>query len=94
MEEPENLGGAEIVSLETVPYDEPFTFDILPASDSGTYFVGDALVASTLHDGVNWTVALAPDALHALLNAGGMPPDLANLVPAVADADICTPNAS
>jgi len=46
----ERLGGVEIVSLETVPYDEPFTYDILPASDSGTYFVGDALVGSTLHD--------------------------------------------
>jgi hypothetical protein len=47
----QRLGGAEIVSLETVPYDEPFTYDILPASDTGTYFVGDALVGSTLHDG-------------------------------------------
>jgi hypothetical protein len=45
------LGTAEIVSLETVPYDEPFTYDILPASDTGTYYVGDALVGSTLHDG-------------------------------------------
>jgi hypothetical protein len=47
----QRLGSAEIVSLETVPYDEPFTYDILPASDTGTYFVGDALVGSTLHDG-------------------------------------------
>lgn len=42
------LGDAEIVSVETVPYDEPFTYDILPASDSGTYFVGDAWIGSTL----------------------------------------------
>ena len=47
----QRLGGAEIVSLETVPYDEPFTYDILPASDTGTYFVGGAWVGSTLHDG-------------------------------------------
>jgi len=47
----ERLGAAEIVSLETEPYDEPFTYDILPASDTGTYFVGDAQVGSTLHDG-------------------------------------------
>jgi hypothetical protein len=45
----ERLGAAAIMSLETVPYDEPFTYDILPASDTGTYFVGDALVGSTLH---------------------------------------------
>jgi hypothetical protein len=47
----QRLGTAEIVSLETVPYDEPFTYDILPASDTGTYFVGDAWVGSTLYDG-------------------------------------------
>jgi hypothetical protein len=47
----QRLGAAEIVSLETVPYDEPFTYDILPASDTGTYFVGDAWVGSTLHEG-------------------------------------------
>jgi hypothetical protein len=47
----ERLGAAEIVSVQTVPYDEPYTYDILPASDTGTYFVGDAWVGSTLHDG-------------------------------------------
>jgi len=47
----QRLGTAEVVSLETVPYDEPFTYDILPASDTGTYFVGDAWVGSTLYDG-------------------------------------------
>lgn len=47
----QRLGAAEIISLETVPYDESFTYDILPASDTGTYFVGDAWVGSTLHDG-------------------------------------------
>jgi hypothetical protein len=46
----QHLGAAEIISLETVPYDDPFTYDILPASDTGTYFVGDAWVGSTLHD--------------------------------------------
>ena len=46
----QRLGVAEIASIETVPYDEPFTYDILPASDSGTYFVGDAWVGSTLYD--------------------------------------------
>lgn len=47
----QRLGAAEIVSLQTIPYDEPFTYDILPASDTGTYFVGDAQVGSTLYDG-------------------------------------------
>jgi hypothetical protein len=47
----DRLGTGQIISVETVPYDEPFTYDILPASDTGTYFVGDAWVGSTLHDG-------------------------------------------
>jgi hypothetical protein len=47
----QRLGTEEIVSLATIPYDERFTYDILPASDTGTYFVGDALVGSTLRDG-------------------------------------------
>jgi len=44
----ERLGDALITSLETVPYAEPYTYDILPASESGTYFVGDAWIGSTL----------------------------------------------
>jgi hypothetical protein len=44
----ERLGAALITALETVPYDEPYTYDILPASESGTYFVGDAWIGSTL----------------------------------------------
>jgi len=47
----DRLGAGEIVSVETIPYDEPFTYDILPASDTGTYFVGDAWVGSTLQGG-------------------------------------------
>ncbi len=43
------LGTALIASVETVPYDQPYTYDILPASDTGTYFVGDAWIGSTLH---------------------------------------------
>jgi len=44
----ERLGDARIMALETVPYSEPYTYDILPASESGTYFVGDAWIGSTL----------------------------------------------
>ena len=44
----DTLGDATIASVETVPYDEPRTYDILPASDTGTYFVGDAWIGSTM----------------------------------------------
>jgi hypothetical protein len=44
----DGLGGISIVELEVVPYQHRFTYDILPASDSGTYFAGGALVGSTL----------------------------------------------
>ncbi len=47
----DSLGSAEITSIETVPYDEPFTYDILPASDTGAYFVSGAPIGSTLFDG-------------------------------------------
>lgn len=42
------LGEIEIKSATVVPYQHPFTYDILPASDSGTYFAGGALIGSTL----------------------------------------------
>lgn len=42
------LGGVAIASVERVPYPEPFTYDILPASDSGAYFAAGALVGSTM----------------------------------------------
>ncbi|HZQ38805.1 MAG TPA: hypothetical protein VFD32_22970 [Dehalococcoidia bacterium] len=56
---------------------------------------GDAdAAAEQLHAGANWTVVIAPDALHALLIANGMSPDLAGLIPATPDADICRPDAT
>ncbi|MBN2192013.1 MAG: hypothetical protein JW751_04295 [Polyangiaceae bacterium] len=42
------LGGVEMVDVEMVPYRHAFTYDILPASDSGTYFAGGALIGSTI----------------------------------------------
>jgi hypothetical protein len=42
------LGGVRIERVRTVPYDASFTYDILPASDSGTYFAGGVLIGSTL----------------------------------------------
>jgi hypothetical protein len=44
----DQLGGIPVVTAEVVPYAHDFTYDILPASDSGTYFAGGALVGSTL----------------------------------------------
>jgi hypothetical protein len=45
------LGGALVVSVAEVPYEHAFTYDILPASDTGTYFAAGALVGSTLFAG-------------------------------------------
>jgi len=42
------LGSTRITSVQSVPYRHPFTYDILPASDSATYVAGGALVGSTL----------------------------------------------
>jgi hypothetical protein len=50
------LGDHRVVALDDVAYDEPFTYDILPASSSGAYFVAGELVASTM-DPLTVTVA-------------------------------------
>jgi hypothetical protein len=42
------LGELHVVSVELVPYQHDRTYDILPASDSGTYVAAGALLASTL----------------------------------------------
>jgi hypothetical protein len=42
------LDGGKVVSVEIVPYAHPFTYDILPASATGAYFAGGALIGSTL----------------------------------------------
>ncbi len=42
------LDGMPIVGSELVPYEYARTYDILPDSDSGTYFAGGALIGSTL----------------------------------------------
>ena len=44
----DHLGGRKIVRVALVPYREDSTYDILPASDTGTYFAGGVLVGSTL----------------------------------------------
>ncbi len=42
------LDGARIVSRKLVPYQHAFTYDILPASETGTYVAGGKLIGSTL----------------------------------------------
>lgn len=42
------LGGVRIGRVVVVPYEHAFTYDILPASDSGTYYAGGVLIGSTL----------------------------------------------
>jgi hypothetical protein len=37
-----------VVSVELVPYGHPFTYDILPASETHTYFAAGALIGTTL----------------------------------------------
>ena len=44
----DRLGDAEVASVSMVPYAHAFTYDILPASDTGAYFAAGALVGSTL----------------------------------------------
>jgi hypothetical protein len=42
------LGSERIVGVATLPYAHDSTYDILPASDSGTYVAAGALIGSTL----------------------------------------------
>jgi hypothetical protein len=42
------LGGFEVTAARMVPYAYDATYDILPDSDTGTYFAGGALIGSTL----------------------------------------------
>ena len=44
----DRLGQVEIEAVQTVPYELPFTVDILPATTTGAYFAAGALVGSTL----------------------------------------------
>ncbi len=42
------VDGVRVSAARLVDYDQPFTYDILPDSDSGTYFAGGTLIGSTL----------------------------------------------
>ena len=41
------VDGVRVIAARLVDYDQPFTYDILPDSDSGTYFAGGTLIGST-----------------------------------------------
>jgi hypothetical protein len=42
------LDGIEVLDVQTVSYAHEFTYDILPASDSGSYFAAGLQLGSTL----------------------------------------------
>jgi len=42
------LDGRLVLAAELVPYSYEFTYDILPASSTGTYYAAGALIGSTL----------------------------------------------
>lgn len=42
------LDGHAVESVELIPYEHDATYDILPASDTGTYFAAGALIGSTM----------------------------------------------
>jgi len=42
------LGGLTVRSSTNIKYDQERTYDILPTSDTGTYFAAGALIGSTL----------------------------------------------
>jgi hypothetical protein len=57
----DRLDGVEVIASSVVPYEHPFTYDILPDSDTGAYFAGGLLVGSTLVDAPgSYACATAP----------------------------------
>jgi hypothetical protein len=59
----DELDGSLVEAVEDVAYGERFTYDILPDSDSATYFAGGVLIGSTL--GSPWAgsaTSVAPEA--------------------------------
>jgi hypothetical protein len=49
-----------VVASSVVPYEHPFTYDILPDSDTGAYFAGGLLIGSTLADEATYACKTAP----------------------------------
>jgi len=56
----DRLDGARVVAVRVIPYTHPFTHDILPDSNTGTYFAAGALIGSTLYGLTQAPYRLAP----------------------------------
>lgn len=56
----DRLDGVFVVAAEPVAYAHSHTYDILPASDTGTYWAGGVLIASTLAGSPSQTLASEP----------------------------------
>jgi hypothetical protein len=54
------LDGVRLVSVTLVPYRHSHTYDILPASDTGTYYASGVLIGSTMASGPRLASAPAP----------------------------------
>jgi len=75
------VDGVRVIGVRLVDYDQPFTYDILPDSDSGTYFAGGTLIGSTLSDrfgefSVSATDSHCVDLFTCNLLMGTCPPDI------------------
>lgn len=46
----DELDGASILGVEVVAYPHRYTYDILPGTETGTYYAGGVLIGSTLGD--------------------------------------------
>ena len=44
----DRLDGVRVDAIRRVDYDHPFTYDILPESDTGTYVAGGVVIGSAL----------------------------------------------
>jgi hypothetical protein len=56
----DKLGDLRVNAVEWVTYEQEFTYDILPASDTGYYFAGGALLGSTLVEHANLLMCESP----------------------------------
>lgn len=48
----QTIGGQRVTRITEIDYEHPFTYDILPDSETGSYFADGVLMGSTLHRGV------------------------------------------
>jgi len=55
----ETFDGAEIQSVEKVPYEAGFTYDLLPAGETGCYWANGILLGSTLSPNSNGKIRKA-----------------------------------